>query len=1493
MQGRSHRRVWAVGALAAGALALGATGALPGPGATSHAAGQTGGGEPEPTLQTDASVPGRGVIMMGSSPLELPGQNETWGIGEVGPQSEPSWAIARYTTSGGWAAAPAPLDHAGEPLPGFEPERNALTGEMTPGGSGVLAGKVPTSEAGSGGAREVLLVRNPGGAFQETEPVPAALLKPEEILFAPHRAPLIAALDEGDSKAGALVVPVYKGAAGIEGAVLHWNGTEWAREPIETPKPLEEGFRVLAIAASSPSNAWLLAQLSSQSPSVALFRRHVESDGSATWLPVSPAPKAAPGEPLQADGEPFTVAGTGEPPTAQAQTLTVTSEGVWIDGEREDASAQLTLFFKPEGAQGGSVLASWCNVPEGFPKCTHELPDSLPRGPYRSFAWSDPANTAGFGQRVITGLGEGVSLRLEGTSFKRVLALGGSEAPDDVGGTLGAAFSSPQEGWLGNSTLPVHLTMSPAPNQLAPFPVPFHDALAAIAPQPGAPVGALTSQALAVGDQGEVARFEPGEGWVPEALPGPGGGVEKPHLRAVAWPTAERAYAVGTEGQAPQMWLWRGETGLWEPDPATPLNFRGNLLGIAFDPNEPSRGYAVGQQGILLRYGKTWTQEANLPPQVAEASFTSIAFAGSEAIVAYRKVHTEGGAASYTGGVLVNHGPGSSWEIDQGAAQALGSDLPWAVAGLPDGGAAISATDGSGDVLILERDSATGQWHATPTYPGYEEPGSLAPFRENGALRVVASGGVPNTLAIDTEPSPPAGFPPKLIRPYPLASGYVLRQTADGWADEEHERNEARDPLGEYKSYDMVYQPDPTSAVVLNQSGTEGWAVGGFVDSVGAGLLDTADVERYPADGVAPPGAATAPVQTNPADATFAIGGNAQCRAACADRANARLGPDVWLSSALESAAKVSGVRAFLYTGPRVTTGEGHGAVPVAYSREFGRYAQLLGSSGLPAFAAASATDRPGGSECAFQEAFSEFPPSLNASLTEASRSAEISCAAGSQPDYYSLESSGAAGPVRVIVLEDATEVGAQQRTWLAAQLTEAAEAHRPAIVVGNADLNAQIAAQQPGAQAVANILAERNASAYFYDSPGHNIELPLRVNSGLTPIPTFGSGTLGYVSAVAAQSAEFTGHSGYLLAEVAVKERNTDNRAPVGAVLIPNIGELALEAKAGVLLHRSQPAPFNALARRPRAGGVSERGLNNNESYMYVPIPANCIGVACATAILPQYTFSSSRPDIGGFVEEDQAAPEPHETPLPGPTGEPIHEPVNPTTGVEESKSGLFCAYNPGTTTVTISAGGLSASLQVTVEAGSVRRPCGTVPLKEVPSQSQPVTAQPPPAPAPAPAGPAPAAAPAPLPVPPPPALPPPAAPPPAPALPAPVPPFLLVPAPASPLLAAVPPPLPTPARPSPPSGTSAVTSPVEAAQKEEEVEEAPESVSNQALAYRESEHEPSPAYLLGLIVLAAFAGASLRRRPRRGRRELHVAPATISTMRAQRQMSRRRPPY
>jgi hypothetical protein len=472
---------------------------------------------------------------------------------------------------------------------------------------------------------------------------------------------------------------------------------------------------------------------------------------------------------------------------------------------------------------------------------------------------------------------------------------------------------------------------------------------------------------------------------------------------------------------------------------------------------------------------------------------------------------------------------------------------------------------------------------------------------------------------------------------------------------------------------------------------------------------------------------------------------------------------------------------------------------------------------------------------------------------------------------------------VRVIVLDDGAGIGPEQLQWLKEQLTGAKGASEPAIVVGNADLEARISAGDTEAAALVSVLlnGEASASAYFFDAPERNVREEL--HAGAASLPAFGSGTLGYVNFTAEGNGHFTGASGFMLAKVdtSAANRSAANVAPVSVSLIPNIGELALEAQSGTLVHRSATASFVGLARRARSGNESTPGEQRPQTDPYIPIPSICRGVQCATALLPEYRFSSSKPGVGDFVKPNLAISE--TAVLLGANGQPIADP----------SSGLFCAYNAGTTIVTISAGGLSASLPVTVQAGSVRRPCGTQPAEELPPVSEAAAAAPPaPAPTPAPTGAAPAGgAPPPIPVPPAPAIVAPPAPPVHVPVVHPVLPVLVPQVPPTPLLAILPPPLPTPARPTPPSGTSAVSSPVEAPEKEEEEEGATESVSNQAVAYRASEHETPPLFLLSFILLAALAGASTRRRPRRSRRDVRVAPATTNAARWQQRASRRGP--
>jgi hypothetical protein len=1481
--------------------------------------------------------------MIGATPAELgaPGGEETWGLGQLNEGGSAQPKLVRYfvhpSEAGGgeegtWTPGPALPEGFAPDAPHGEP--SPLAGQLTPEGFGVLAG----TEPGAGGSsRQVLLVRKPGeaaGAFTATAPVPAEgevkageepLLHEGQMLFGKQRAPMIAPLAESDGSAGALVVPVYEGA-GVDEAVLHWDGHTWTREPIEIPAASAGEFRVLGLAASSPEDAWLIARLSSsygEKGPVALFHR-VKEEAGYGWQPVEvevgpgqvQLPLAVPvagGSP--ASGEPFGVPGAaGSTVTVESQVLTVTSAGLWVDGVRTDVEPQspfVTMYVKPEGSKV-AIARSWCNAPQGSPACQATLPQEPPLQYGRSIAWASGSQP--FGERVITGLPEGVSLRLEGERFVPVLALGGGEKTSTIPGALyGAAFSSPTEGWLGNGSIPVHLTLSPLADRLRNWPVATRYPLYAIAPEPGAPVGALSSEALAVGDDGAVARYRPGQGWLPETLFGPSERVETPRLRAVAWPTPNRAFAVGEGGE---MWLWRGETGLWEHDPATPINFRDNLDGIAFDPANPARGYAVGPRAVgrgsvILRYGKTWTEETNLPEAVKNAYFTGIAFAGSEAIVSYR-VQPNLAVNAYVGGLLVNDGSG--WTVDQEEQQASGGAPPISVAGLPDGGAAVLA--GEGAHYVYERQNGGSPWEKDPIPVPAELAGALTLFRQGGSLRAVVAGGGAGVgaeaLRIESAP----GFPP-LEQPASgvetgLEAGSLLRQTAAGWRDERHSVNTVKQGQS-YAEYDTPNRPDPLFAVLVGPEGTEGWAVGGIASS--EANEETADIERYPAEGQPPnEGASTVPVTPEEATpgavsgvTTLAFGGQAQCKSPCAERTKTGVGPQTWLSSAV-SLAKGTGAAAFFYTGPMVHPSAWQGRIPppLPFESEYARYAGILGAgSPWPAYAANAEGEL--GGEATEASEFAGLAAPLggggSAGWQPAGSSPSVAERAncGCEAAYYAIQNAH----VEVIVLDDSGANGsvqAAQRVWLEQQLQQAgAVLHKPVIVVANADLSQQLSAgrHEEAAEQLFAALVGQNpdgpdtghyaASAYFYDAPEADVKKTFAFR-GAT-LAMFGSGTLGYELEQNEASSEFHGAKGIMLGEVLWGQGSAAEHAadvaPVRVRLIPVLGELALEAKDGTLLPRSRAALFRGLARRPRAGCRATSGENQCEEGQYVPIPAICIGATCQTeAVLPEYEFASSAPDIGAFVKLNTASNNPRSV-LQNDKGEPVPDGYENERGEQMgATSGLFCAYNKGVTDVSIRAGGLSYTIPVTIQAGSVREPCGTVPLKHQTAASQSAAPSvPPPAPAPAPAGPAPASSPPLVPVPPAPIATTPAPPSrPTPALPPA--PFYLPPALAAPVLAFVPPPVPTPARPTPPSGTSAVTSPVEMAEHEEEEESATESVSNQALAYHAPEHEPSSVYILGLVLLAAFAGASLRGRPRRGRRAIQVAHATLSTQRAQRRM-------
>jgi hypothetical protein len=1405
-------------------------------------------------------LPASDVAIIGASPSEAPGA--TWAQGRLGgiPAQVNGQALLNtqtllhYTTATGtWQAVP--LDDT----QGQELNFTWWASEVTADGGVVLAGE--------GSGQLGLVVRNPGGAFALAPPPTSngkgATLTPGEQPFT--GAPVMAALDETGGSTGVLIAPVQTSAPAITSTksgtgeqaaeaeaeastgpgVLHYDGNSWTREPIceqyassECTAPAES-VTPLAISASSPHNAWML--VSTSADRAMLFQRLLEPDDRYAWVRRRPSSWL-----LGSESPPLGEERTA--PVSSGALLTAVGQGVWVDLKLQtgNGAGSATVLVSPSAS--GEVAGTWC-YPTSLCPGDPSLGAALPRD-YGSFAWPGSGAGGDLGTRVISGLAEGALLTLgEGQSeFAYTVGGGAGGAGEAIGAggiTLGevpgtgstpsggAAFASPSEGWLGAGSAPAAIQVAPSPatSQLDAWPVPFRRPLLAVVGEPGSTPGEGSAQALAVGADGEVARYLPGEGWTPEYLYNSSGERQTPNLRGVAWPEPGRAYAVGDEGA---MWLWQSSTGLWEPDPAEPLGLDAQLTAIAFSSSDPSTGYAVGKQGVLLSYDKTWRQEAP-PAGLSRANFTSVAFAGDEAIATYRMLDpSETGGE--IGGLIVNSGSG--WQLDPSAQALLGESGPVLskVAGLPDGGAVAA-----GPGVVIERDSATSAWRfSDEPLPEAQNISALAAFREGSAVRALVSldtsdnpNGSPIYEAIDDPPGAALGPYEVLLGPDPLPEhGYLLRETAGGWQDEEHGAYPTSD------GGDLPGWPDAVLALLLDPSGEQGWAVGGQTGVLyGTARIQTeeqtAGVMRF-GPGPQPPEGTEAAIPTPANQATFAVAGGAQCLSSgCANLANENLGPDAWLSGAIARAGQISELHAFLYTGGRLASAGS------ASSLELSRYANLLRSSGdLPVYAAISPSDVLSPGETGpFTEALGSMAPA--GSVPFGTPPPPASTAA------YAFDSAGAGGTVRVIVLDDSqptppteaagpscpSELSApyDQLQWLCAQLYYAKQAGVPAIVMGNAAL---------GNAAYSQVLLSQGASAYLYDDPEGNASGTIGTGAGA--IPAYGSGTLGYSG----------GPSGFLLVSVDVAQRNTSTGvAPVTASLIPNVGQLGLNAVDGTLLRRSQVALFEGLARRP-LGGEGRTGSGETTAETpdpYTPIPQACAGPPC---IPMSASFTSSNPTIGTFVEQDPSSPN---------ARAPLQVNGKP---VPDSASGLFCAFNAGTTTVTITAGGLSYSEPVTVQAGSVEEPCGTVPVPSTPaveeSRSEPTVAPPPPL------GPLPAATQPPISL----------AAPPLPAAPAPVvhPPsahplpllFASIP-PLAPVRVALPPPVPQAARPAPPSGTAGASQPVEAVEDEREQQEAVDLVHN-AAAYRTGGNALPPWSPIVLVVIAAGAGAGLtRRRPKR----------------------------
>lgn len=1499
------------------------------------------------TFEPQLGVPASEVVAFGSSTGENEG--ETWAYGAIGqtpvyvegkPYSNQFALLQRTAGEPSWKVLPLPESPASARGP---IEYGALAGQATLDGGVVLLSGQHVIVRDPGRSPSVALT--PGEAGN-----PEALANGESMLpssASGERTVPYAAIEESGGHVGVLIAPYHDGgkqsSSGqpeTQPGVLHYDGGDhWTRESIEAEGEQRSHFDALAMScsgsagapeASSPENCWLLASYGTPGQErLALYRRARSSEPSGwRWRPQPVTDQLLGTEPLPSNVS-LTPLGQG------AQMLTATTQGVWVDfdahvsGQPTPVSITKLVLTPTEAAAKASVGGTWC-FPTGT-VCSDSLGAPLP-AEYRSFAWPG-ASSSDPGTRVITGLPYGAMLQLAGGSFSYTVGDGGEPGNKGRGGA--ALYPGSQgrvEGVIadgviehdegrdheGQSPVVVLTTHASEGNQLHEESVPFRQPLLAVAQAPGSAPGNPNAEALAVGVSGQIGRFVPGDGWQPEALlnaehkP-----VEhQPNLRGVAWPEPDRAYAVGDKGE---MWMWMKATGYWVPDPAKPFNFKWNLTAIAFQPGDPQLGFAVGKQGSLLKYGKSWEEitkqavkkesarlESELKLEEWRLNFTSIAFAGDEAIASYRYVvensYEAGGLIVYNDDPICEHedqqleqegkhllaDERACWHADASAAALLAkqtspSDTVLSkVAGLSDGGAVAAGPD-----LVIERESAQAPWQLSQQpLPEAQNVSALAAYREpNGPVRAIASIDLDRDLnpnisspvdqgpfSGDTPVLAP-GQPPPEIPADPLPnSGYVLKQTATGWNDMEHEALPVT-----AEQVDLPRRPTPVFALSISENGAEGLAVGGQTyDSTGLGPEpkgETAGAMRYPTASQ-PSEASPGPIATSVGQLSLVIGGEADCEVRCANLANEHIGADVWLAHAVQTASKVSGARAFVYLGARATQGPGAEALE-AYSREAPRFEELLkGLEALPAYV---------------------DPSTFHAALTTGAPGQPQPCGCEPGANAYAVTVTGTnatEGKVRLIMLDfSGAGVGKGQQQWLEKELQSAykgGDGTEPAIVTGRDSLGfsqSGLVTVAPEAEAISRILVQGHADAYFFDDTSVNVRTAVEYR-GKT-IPAYGTGTLGPNEQGESAYKDELHSSALLVASV---------NAASGAVsvkAVPNIGQLSLHALGGVLLNRSHQALFEGLARRPLAG-IAAGGNSGNGTIiypsMYDPIPADCQGPNCAFEVPLEYTFTSSKPDIGGFVVHEASSASPEEVQL-NAKEEPIPdeprnarrelnsgdrfnenakgEPVNERGEVvPAAQSALFCAYNEGATVITITTGGLSYSMPVTVQGGSAEHPCGTVPLENPPPRYEPTTepfvvpnmtgglpptvnpqisslAPPPPPKAAHPKPAVPQAARALL-------LSTPAA---------------LVPIPFAPL-----PPAPNLPRPTPPSGTaqvpsqSPVSQQVSVAEREEEVEGAFQHVHNMAAYGRHSENESIPSWSIALVIIAVVAAAGLR--PRRSRK-------------------------
>lgn len=1249
------------------------------------------------------AAPARDISFLGavtSSP-----EHEAWAYGftsappaEVDGRELPYEApgeqlvLLRYTDGNGWQIAEVPRGPDGEPFKllkadevssetggAHEVNQVHVTGAMTPSGEAWLS--VAEASTNKGQPPVVGMFHRAPGEDQfrldtEATDTLAPLLVGQDVV-----------LRLGESDGGHAYGML---AASGQYAALHelnyglLQAGKWTLETVKAanqpPKPFRaaDPVRLEADDVEGPDEAWGAFEVKEHQPGLGLVLGHLQG-GEWTFSPTGL-------DVLDLTGAVATESdGKGE---VLPEALKADGKGVWVEAKVDlvpgRESGRVVARYEAEGASG-HVTNSWCTLP-GTNSCEEPLESSSGRATVPDAIFQTPSGP------VALGLREGSVDVFAHGGWTSVLAPGYGPSPGQTGAD--DVFAGPDEGWLAGVETLGHWSANGASGSLASWPLPDRSPLTSVALPPGSQGEAGESGALAVGFDGTTLSYEASAGWLVQPTPPR---ARKLNLLSVAFAGPASAFAVGQFGV---ILHWDGAS--WSEDPESTSLTNSQLNAVAFA--QSGEGWAVGADGTILHYdGSGWSKEQ--PPEAdSGVDITSVAVAGSEVF-------------AVAAGNLITLSPGGDWtEVD---ASALPGGLTpgnlRVVAGLPDGGIVAA-----GKSLVLVREAA-GQSFAYAAQPLEGIAVALAPFRDAaGRLRAYVSIAPP---AAGREHPPEVGG-------FPSGDGDLLLQTEGGWRDLSHAQYAGNEITG-----DGALKSDPVLAVATGPTGEHAWAAGGYdgtEDAAGQGTEEplssrpvgwqSASIWRYDTTGSAQPPNLQSTTPSIPAElgtVSLAFFTSPMCKEECASAPDAQ--PDINLTSAARQiaayAAQPGGPAFAMLGGNAVGPLEGSKIPAAKQEADFAHLPELLAPlAGVPTFAALGPFDPvPGATNptLPWAEAFAGAPAPFGSGpdapgITPVS-SPEETPATGEAHLYYAFDAAQNGGTLRVLVLDNADPKGTleestRQRPWLERQLQNAEAENVPVVVVAAHPLRNLNRGDESEDEELAALLAhagvheghEATVLAVFttdgslpgyYATEIHELDehhlIPEDAGPEEPKIPEYEGATLGY---------QQTKNNGVMWYFASIDTSPGARSVQVAAV--PVIESLSLKAIDGLSVARSRTLEFEAVGRRP-AGTLATKVGENFQGYDdYVEIPAPNCGATC---VAPSYSFTSSEPTVGNFVEATGAG-----SPFPklSASGHPI----------ASSTSGLFCAYNAGTTTITVTAGLLSYSETVTVQRGSFGRPCGTV---------------------------------------------------------------------------------------------------------------------------------------------------------------------------------------